>query len=426
VGKILLNIYLSCLIYHIKKEIARVKGLGYDRSMKYFFVLGTNPALSAAELAAVLDLPAPELWAADFLVAEIGREIDAAALIARLGGTVKIGQCLAEIPLGQETDLLKIIETAASAKQASGQAGKFNFGFSDYGSKNFDKKDLGAKLKKYFVEQGISTRFVVSREKTLSSVVVTQNRLLARGMEIVLASASGRIFIGETLAVQPFKDLSRRDYGRPARDDLSGMLPPKVAQIMINLAQVSDRDAVIIDPFCGSGTILSEAMLGGYKKLFGSDISPKAIDNTYKNTEWLRELYKVSDCKLKLFTKNVADLSKFIKSDSVAAIVTEPFLGPQRGLINFKTVIGNLEELYSLALLEFVKVLQPGGRVVMIWPLFYGQRPITPRYSGLKIIDMIPASLRDNKYLKKTDRGTIVYGRPGQKVYREIVVLDKN
>ena len=93
--------------------------------------------------------------------------------------------------------------------------------------------------------------------------------------------------------MQPFKDLSRLDFGRPARDDFSGMLPPKLAQIMINLAQVQNPEALIIDPFCGSGTILSEALLMGYKDLLGSDISPKAIADTYKNISWIKDLYKI-------------------------------------------------------------------------------------------------------------------------------------
>jgi tRNA G10 N-methylase Trm11 len=399
--------------------------------MKYFFVLGTNTALSVAELSAVLDLKNPELVAADFLIAEIDEEINPEKLMSRLGGLIKIGRCLTEMTVTGFTSidlsskLLEAIEAAASAKQAAGPSGKFNFGFSDYGSKNFDKKDLGAKLKKYLVAQGISARFVVSREKNLSSVVVEQNKLISRGIEIVLALAGGQIFVGETLAVQPFKDLSRRDFGRPARDDLSGMLPPKIAQVMINLAQINNLEEVIIDPFCGSGTILSEAILLGYKRLFGSDISPKAIDNTYKNISWLKELYKIPEYKLKLFVKNVTDLSKFIKAESAGAIITEPFLGPQRGLIAFQTVINNLENLYASALKEFFKVLKPGGRVVMIWPSFYGQRPISPNYPGFKIINPLPASLRGHQYIKSTDRETIIYGRPGQKVYREIVVLEK-
>jgi tRNA G10 N-methylase Trm11 len=347
--------------------------------MKYFFVLGSNAALSVAELQAVQPLTNWQLLAADFLVAESDQEFNTARLITRLGGTIKIGLIREELPSSRAADLLKIIQDLAAAKQAGSAGGKFNFGFSDYGQQTFNKKDLGAKLKKYFSEQKISSRFVVSREKTLSSVVVAQNKLLTRGLEIVLAAADGQILIGETSAVQPFKDLSLRDYGRPARDDLSGMLPPKLAQIMLNLAQVAEQ-AVIIDPFCGSGTILSEAALLGYQNLFGSDISLKAIEDTRKNISWLKELYKIPDFKLKLFVKKVEQLSKFIKAESLDAVITEPYLGPQRGRIAFATVIKDLEELYSAAIVEFRKVLKPQGRVVMIWPLFYGERPMTPNY----------------------------------------------
>jgi len=393
--------------------------------MKYFFVLGTNAALSVAELAATLDLKNAELLANDFLIWETAGGIDPENLIKKLGGIIKIGEIKEELNSGDEKKLLAAITNLAKIKKYQSAEGKFNFGFSDYGKKQFDKKTLGLKLKKYFSDEKISSRLVISHEKTLSSVVVTQNKLLTRGIEIILFEFSGRILIGETLAVQPFKDLSRRDYGRPARDDLSGMLPPKLAQIMINLAQVKDSDALIIDPFCGSGTILTEAMLASYKNLFGSDISLKAIDDTHKNISWIKELYKIENAKIKLLVKNVIDLSKFVKAKSVAAIITEPFLGPQKGLIDFKTVIKNLEELYGLAFKEFKEVLKPGGRVVMVWPLFYGQKPIAPHYDGFKIINMLPEKFRNSEFIKKTGRETIVYGRPGQKVYREIVVLEK-
>ena len=393
--------------------------------MKYFFVLGTNAALSIAELAAVLDLKDARVLAADFLVWETKIEINAANLIKNLGGTIKIGEIKESLPAGDESKLQKILFDLASVKKYQSQEGKFTFGFSNYGQYQFNKKDLGLKLKRYFSEEKISSRFVISREKTLSSVVVTQNKLITRGIEFVLIKDGVDILVGETLAVQPFKDLSRRDYGRPARDDESGMLPPKLAQIMINLAQVKNLDDLIVDPFCGSGTMLTEAMLRGYKNLFGSDVSPKAINDTHQNISWIRDLYEVKDVKIKILTKNVLDLAKFVKADSAEAVITEPFLGPQRGLIDFKTVSRNLEELYSGAIKEFKSVLRKGGRVVMIWPMFYGQKPITPDYSGFKMINMIPENLRQSEFIKKHNRETIIYGRPGQRVYREIVVLEK-
>lgn len=393
--------------------------------MKYFFILGTNTALSVAELAAVLGLKNSRLLAADFLLWETDLKINSERLMSLLGGTIKIGLIKKELPWAGEEKLEENIYDLISAKRATVSEGKFSFGFSDYGRYQFKKNPLGLNLKKRLQKEGISARFVTSREKTLSSVVVEQNKLLRRGAEFILVKDGEQVLIGETLAVQPFKDLSRRDYGRPARDDKSGMLPPKLAQIMINLAQVEDMEAAIVDPFCGSGTILSEAMLAGYKNLFGSDISPKAIDDTYKNISWIKELYKLEGVKTKVVVKNVVNLSKFIKAGYAEAVITEPFLGPQRGQINFQSVIADLENLYTEAIKQFRTILKPGGRVVMVWPLFYGQKPIKPDYSGFEILDMIPENLAKSEFIKKNQRQTIIYGRSGQKVYREIVVLEK-
>ena len=395
--------------------------------MKYFFILGTNTALSIAELGAVFDLSKSKLLAPDFLLAELDLEINAETLINRLGGTIKVGVIRDEVNINSNPDLVKAVIKLAAKKKDSVADGKFNFGYSAYGQNNFNKKDLGIKVKNYFNEKKVSSRFVVSQEKTLSSVVITQNKLLTRGIEIVLVNDNEDklTLVGETLSTQPFKDLSRRDFGRPARDDLSGMLPPKIALIMLNLAQVKSMDSVLFDPFCGSGTVLSEALLLGYKNLFGSDISIKAVEDTRTNISWLKELYNIKDFHLKLLVKNVTNLSKFIKSNYVDAIVTEPYLGPQRGLLNFKVINKNLEDLYSAAISEFHKVLKNGARVVMIWPSFYGQRPITPSYRGFKIIDMLPANLAEGPFVNKNARPTIIYGRPGQKVFREIVVLEK-
>lgn len=393
--------------------------------MKYFFVLGTNTTLSVAEIFSVRHLEKPLLLAPDFLVAESQYEINAPELIKRLGGSIKIGRIVAEIDLNNDRQLETEIVKLANVKEAQTTGGKFNFGISSYGKVGFNKKNLGLKVKNSFTSKKISSRFVISREKTLSSVVVTQNKMINRGLEIVLAAHNKLVLVGETLAVQPFKDLSLRDYGRPARDDLSGMLPPKLAQIMLNLAQLESNNTALIDPFCGSGTILTEAALLGCKNIFGSDLSFKAVQDTKKNISWVKELYKLGDFKLKLFVKNVVDLSKFVKGETIDAVVTEPYLGPQRGQIDFPTVIKNLEELYTLAIKEFYKILEPGGRVVMIWPVYYGQRPINPDYQGFVIKNMIPEEFRQSEFISKNKRGTIIYNRPGQKVYREIVVLDK-
>jgi len=452
--------------------------------MQYFFILGNNPTLSLAEISAVFGLDKIQgyLAAPDVFILETGQEISPAELIKKLGGTIKIGLIMA----GSEPNKEALLKQAISLIDKQEKPGKFKFGLSYYGCKKMklhrqksvasyvgawsetphrkpyghytfiprqesrafwcgvNLKPIGMAIKKYLQGQKISCRFVTSKEKTLSSVVVEQNKLTSRGIEIVLIEEDGKILIGKTLAVQPFKELSFRDYGRPRRDDYSGMLPPKLAQIMINLATPAvgtqdvgtqdfvfpQKNFVILDPFCGSGTILTEAVLMGYKNLIGSDISQKAVEDTKKNMTWVKNKFGIDIRQSSIDIRNLSatELSRVIKPQSIDAIITEPYLGPPRGKIDIKKIAQELEQLYTKSLSEFNKILKPGGRIVMIWPVFrisHIAQHITPNINGFKIINPIPESLRQNKAIILTDRNTIIYGREQQKVWREIVILEK-
>ena len=455
--------------------------------MKYFFVLGKNPTLSVAELSAVFRARAEEtkspigdLVSNDIFVLETNKEINAKGLIKKLGGIIKIGIVDDEFRIKNNKELLSESVKLIDVDKING---KFKFGISYYGKNKFDIRSLGMEIKKYLRKKSVGCRWVTSREPTLSSVVVEQNKLADKGIEIVLVKQRDKILIGRTLAVQPFKELSFRDYGRPARDDRSGMIPPKLAQIMINLAAVETRHCLVstgerrdniaetrhclvstgerrdniaetrhclvstgerrdniaetrhapslLDPFCGSGTILTEALLMGYGNVIGADISEKAVEDTKKNIAWIKNNFQFSIFNFQLFNKSVLELSKFIKPKSIDAVVTEPYLGPQRGKVDFNKTIKELEDLYGKSLAEFKKVLKPGGRVVMVWPVFQvtsNRQPetkrVTPDINGFKIVNPILSDLRGNAIIKLTDRNTIIYGRKGQKVWREIVVLE--
>jgi tRNA G10 N-methylase Trm11 len=414
--------------------------------MKYFFVLGNNPALSAAEITAVLGTEEDARLAAGNILLLENPATDAAKLIKRLGGTIKIGTIAAEVNRHDnekiKSAILKIIEDDLAEKNLSG---KYCFGFSFYGQSRLPVFQIGLAIKKILKQKDLSCRLVTSKEKTLSSVVVEQNNLTRQGIEIILIEEAGTLYLGRTEAVQDFKNLSYRDFGRPERDDESGMIPPKLAQIMLNLtgkilntprlaeaaSHPSQEGICLLDPFCGSGTILMEAALMGIKKIIGSDISEKAISDTRKNLVWLAEKnpnFKFQISNFQLFNVSADKISAKIPAGTVDAIITEPFLGPQRGAHDIQKTIHELERLYAAALKEFTKILKPAGRVVMIWPVFTGRGShqwdfINPDISGWQIVNSLPENLRQK--LPTTRRGTIVYGREGQKVRREIVVLSK-
>lgn len=393
---------------------------------KYFFILGNNKALSVAELLAALDLKNSRLISPELLFWETESEIVPENLIKRLGGVIKIGVFLDKITetKSHKDALLPLLGAILTNNIRDNHEGKFCFGVSVYGESFLKSFNIGLELKKNLKEKGISSRLVTSRDSQLSSVVVTQNKLIKKGVELVLIKDGGEILLGKTLAVQPFKDLSKRDYGRPARDDESGMIPPKLAQIMLNLAEIESDQAIILDPFCGSGTILMEAALLGYENLAGTDLSPKAVADTKENLAWLKDQYDLK-FKTNIFLKNATKLAESFKENSVDAVITEPYLGPQRGWHDLKEVSRELESLYGAALKEFAKILKPHGRVVMIWPSFFGSKPISPDYYQFKIVSPIPKEWPDCSKLKLSPRNTLIYGRPGQKVFREIVILEK-
>jgi len=262
--------------------------------------------------------------------------------------------------------------------------------------------------------------------------VVEQNKLTSdKGVEIIIIKNRDNYYIGKTLVVQPFKELSKRDYGRPSRDDYSGMLPPKLAKIMINLASDNIKHK-LLDPFCGSGTVLTESLLMGYKNITGADKSAKAVDDTKKNVSWLRENYQLPNANVNIMQWDVRNLSQKIKQNSIDVIVAEAYLGPSRMKENEKElrfVVRELESLYEQAFKQFAKILRTKGRVVIVLPVFkFSQATVFLSSKYINDDFNIINPLKDfskNSVFKLTNRSTIVYGRPSQKIWREIFILEK-
>ncbi|MCK5510004.1 methyltransferase domain-containing protein [Candidatus Parcubacteria bacterium] len=393
--------------------------------MQYFFELGNNPALSIAEIFSILGARENyQIINNKILIIESETELEAEKLIQQMGGVIKIGKIILEkVEKINLENLSEYLEKQTEAKS------KIFFGFSYYGNKKINLKPLGMEVKKYFKQKGLTSRWVNSKENILSSVVVEQNNLLKKGFELAVIEDKENFLIGETTAVQPFKELSFRDYGRPARDDRSGMLPPKLAQIMINLALApfeNKEDAVLFDPFCGSGTLITEACLSGIKNIIGTDISSKAVLDAKKNINWAIKSKEKNNARI--FECDIKKITDKIQEKSIDAIATEPYLGPQRGRIDIKKVIKDLESLYSTAFARFNKILKPKRRIVIIFPVFNLGRNkkvfINPNFAQFKTVSPLPEKLLGKYKNILSKRGAIIYGRQGQRVWREILVLE--
>jgi len=366
----------------------------------YTFTLGRESALCATEAEAVLEMEkikiADKKIAGGFLYFSSEEKIDAGKIMQRLGGTIKISS---EINL----DGGDVVESIANFLNEKITSGKINFSISS------QNKSVGIKIKKLLKEKGRGARYIEPK----NTATIIYNNLIKGGADIF--ERNEKYFI--TLAVQDIESFGLRDYGRPRRDDKSGMLPPKLAMMLINLAKISE-ESVLLDPFCGSGTALSEAAIMGYKNLIGMDNSERAIADTTINLDWTVNNFDVGKLNLKIELCDVKNLSKTISAKSIDAIIAEPYLGKQshhgETKEDIKKQIIELKELYLSAFKEFTRVLKRNSVVIFIIPRFlYGNEWIK--------ID-IKNEIKNIGFEtdKLSDEGPLLYHRENQFIGREV------
>jgi tRNA G10 N-methylase Trm11 len=334
----------------------------------------------------------------------------------RLGGSQKLYEVLTILP---EQDWRK--KSSNWIKEFfSNQifVGKLAFGISVYSSKN-EKKfifSLGKEIKSLMRLKDINSRFIPAKDNIVSTASAKKNQLTGKNLEIAVIPIKGKVAICKLLNIQDFELFAKIDYLRPSTDPLSGMLPPKLARSMINLAGQASNDQIkIIDPFVGSGMILIQAALLGYKNLFGSDISGKAISDTEKNLEWLKKEFSEID-----FTYQLAQLDVLKLKDlntKFDLIISEGYLGPPLKLSTKKEEVlkikKQLEEFYNSVLSVLAEVISEDGRIVLALPFFY--------IDGKEYL----LDLNIAKGLQFMELGGLKYRRKEQFVGRHIFQLKK-
>lgn len=401
-------------------------------------IFGREPTLSSWELCRILG--GNEFVVLNKELAVVRPTTSPVKLQRQAGGLVKVGIVEGTVPdletleheLGQRWP--ELVPSGSTARVA--------FGGSVYEAGQpvcrQVRKQLGVvlqRLKKQIVAHGRSARLVVAKEPTLPSSALIQGKILTQGFEILLLVTPSGFVWGRTVATQDISAYGDRDFGRPARDTVSGMLPPKVAQAMVNLTQPKPNDR-LLDPFCGSGTILQEAMLLGLSHVFGSDISPKAIADTKTNVAWLSKHFGVAPASFDVVQRDAKDLPQALGPEAVDVIATEPYLGPpQRGVPRGRVIlplVSALSRQYEGWLRALGHVVRSGGRVAMVWPYFrvdkhgyFLQLQHAVSDAGFTVITP-PSWLTTQPWFRSTPRGSILYSRPDQVVGREIILLQKH
>ncbi len=330
--------------------------------MSYILLTGRIPELSLAEL--------ESLYGAD-AVTPLGDHalVDAEVDFSRLGGSIKMAKQLAVV---ESINPQKVFDYARkSLNEYIGYMpdGKIKLGVSLYGlDMPLQKQNANVlTLKKVLKKAGRSVRAVPNTEAALSSAQTYHNAMTSKvGLELVFVADGTRTHIGHVTHVQDIDSYSARDRGRPKRDAFVGMLPPKLAQTIINIATGADslspiansgqqkrsgseletRSAdgvavedshdenpnlksvtqVVLDPFCGTGVILQEAALMEYS-VYGTDVSEKMVRFSRDNLNWALDKFKFrSEWQLE-----IADAVTHTWRQPISAVACEGFLGQPIG-----------------------------------------------------------------------------------------------
>ncbi|MHA1247863.1 MAG: TRM11 family SAM-dependent methyltransferase [Candidatus Thorarchaeota archaeon] len=444
---------------------------------EYVFALGKNWILSIAELVAYLENRAMRVRVMDHsknvVVVRVDQEMDdeaVAEMQSSLGGCFKTAEVIAiyeyrlfaraypvrgSFSKRERAEVLAAPWTDHVWKNIAGK--RVSFGISTYPVGENDSIDVvrltrnlseavkqklldaGARRASYYLYEEPDRRDPNRPNTALWPQTIAKHNLLhPPNAEVLIGITDSRVYIGRTLSVY---DSILQQYRDEARPYVSAEIStsPKMCRILLNLAGAKPG-CTVLDPFCGTGTLLMEAALLGMRCI-GVEIDGDAARGARSNLKWLgAEMEEVLDFKI---IKGDARQLPEIVHDRVDAIATEPHLGPvyvePPTREQAQQTIRELTKLYN----EFLKVaplvLGDSGRISMTLPVINSEGgqsfriDITSLLRGTELMvypllpkDVLRPVLKKPKALAlKPERQTLPERKRGQVVQREVIVLGR-
>lgn len=393
---------------------------------KSLHILGRTPAIGRAELESMYG-PTHLLPVHDYAMLHDAQAKDVA--FDRLGGTVKLATIVGTIQAHEWRAIQQALSDHAVSLAQDLPEGKVQLGISVYGLGINTRKLMaaGLEIKKALRDHHYSVRLVPNQEAALSSAQALHNHLTGeRGMELLAVRHGNEVILARTTAIQDITAYAARDQSRPKRDAFVGMLPPKLAQTIVNLGSgllspESAANTTILDPFCGTGVIPQEAALMGYK-VYGTDLEPRMIDYATTNLQWLAERAAISSPILE-----VGDATTFQWRSKFSVVASETYLGrPLSGWPNpekLHDIIGTCNVIIEKFLRNIATQVPPNLRLALAIPAW---RSPNERIHHLPLLDHLEKMGYNRVSFEHTRNEDLVYFRPEQLVARELLVITRN
>ena len=331
--------------------------------VEYVFILGSNWLLSIAELLVYVRNRGYEAYVSDHsrhaVVLDFKQKLSLDEVVdmqSSLGGCYKIGRVIQTYniiiptdayptngkPDREARDILTSCPWLTSLWQRP-RGKKIKFGVSTYaifdgkgpiqyrrftrGLDDTIKKLLlqkGARKADYFAYDEPDRRKVKRMNLALWPKTIAKNNLLTPpNTEILAVFTLKNLYIARTMVIYDSVLQQYRDESRPyVSKEIS--TSPKVCRTLLNLAGARPGDT-ILDPFCGTGTLLMEAAMLGMKCI-GIDIDGNQVQGTKSNLTWFgRDIGE--RVHFDVMRGDARNLTSLIHKQ-VDAVAFEPSLGP--------------------------------------------------------------------------------------------------
>lgn len=377
----------------------------------YLFQLGSMHSLCWSEL--LTFFPKAQRLNQSAALVSTNSPLELKPLLASMGGIIKIAQVWQSLPQADndqlQEEIINYLQNLASEK--------IYFALGELGRDHLEPLDVIA-IKKQLKAAGKKVRFADAKRWGASAALLLNRAQL---QEIIIAQGEKQVVLATTKAVQDIDEWARRDRSKPYANHKKGMLPPKLARQMLNLAQLP-HDASIYDPFCGTGTILLEALLDPRcAHIHGSDLDPQAVAGSQANIAWLKDTSQLllarAEASVNIFASNATTTNRAqLQNQLLDAIISEPFLGKQTpSEKDLPNIFRGLEKLYYGCFKNWRSLLKSQATVVIVFPRAQS-RHLTFSLDGL--LDKLQAI----GYTKRSEN--LEYARPGALIKREICVFD--
>jgi tRNA G10 N-methylase Trm11 len=361
--------------------------------MKYIFILGRNVELSVEEVKSFLEKSEISFKiiskVSNGILVETEKKIE--NVVDKFGGVISVGEVIAE---GNFKEISKQLD---KQEIYFGKGNKLNYVVYDFDGKDFE--DIRDYLKYRFKDEKLK-----ATEKKAGGRIKLQGGDYASKVSSNLIDEQFFVFencFGKIIEICDYEKIEKRDMEKPVRrNELS--ISPRLAKILINLSQVKSNET-LLDPFCGIGVVLQEALLQNIK-VVGIDVDKKAIVGAKQNLKW----FKFDEKNYKLID---GDSSK-IEIPKVSGIATEPDLGELQKKTpspeNAKKVIHGFEKLIIDVINNLKKNVN--GKIVFTAPLvFSGKKKIAcdfekiAKETNLKIEEGFPIDeFRESSFIGRS------------------------